>query len=201
VTTANKITIARILLIPVFVGCAMYYGEGLRTGRPQEVWRIAAIVAFGLASVSDGIDGYLARNFGQRTRLGSILDPIADKGLLLSAIITLSLVDWKPNFPLWFPVLVIARDVLTISGAFLVNHLAGPLELRAHWTGKWATVWQMIAIGWLMLRLHEYTGIPLLVPTIIAASFVLLSGILYLAEGLRQIHAAGHTDPADESKN
>ncbi|MBP7951323.1 MAG: CDP-diacylglycerol--glycerol-3-phosphate 3-phosphatidyltransferase [Verrucomicrobiales bacterium] len=190
--TANKITIARILLIPVFVGCAMDYGKSVQAGEPNEWSRVLAIVVFGVASVSDGVDGYIARHFNQKTRLGGILDPIADKGLLLAAIITLSLVDWKPNFPLWFPVLVIARDTLSIAGSLLVNHLAGKVEIRPHWSGKCATVFQMIAIGWLMLRGDSLTGIPLLVPTILAGVFVCVSGFIYLADGLRQLHATEH---------
>lgn len=195
VTTANKITISRILLIPVFVGCAMYYGKSVEEGDAAEAWRVAAIVVFGLASVSDGLDGFIARHYNQRSRLGSILDPIADKGLLLSAIITLSLVNWKPNFPLWFPVLVIGRDALAIGGTFLINHLAGRVELRPHWTGKCATVLIMIAIGWVMLRLDGVTGVPLWIPIALAGTFVTLSGFIYLADGLRQLHATGHAHP------
>jgi len=84
-TTANKITILRILLIPFFVVELIYY---IRTGR--EVFRVAAIVSFLLASVLDGVDGYIARHFHQISELGKILDPLADKSLLVSAIVTLS---------------------------------------------------------------------------------------------------------------
>lgn len=200
-TTANKITVARILLIPVFVGCAMYYGKSVQEGAPEEPWRIVSIVVFGFASISDAVDGYIARHCNQRSRLGAILDPIADKGLLLAAIITLSLTNWKPNFPLWFPVLVIARDTLAIAGAFLINHLAGHVTIRPHWSGKFATVFQMVALGWLMLRLEPATGLPLLLPTITAGFFVLLSGFIYLADGLRQLHATAHAHPETPKEN
>ena len=115
-TTANKITIVRILLIPAFVTMAIYYGQSVQRGEPQEWQRYAAIIIFLVAAVSDGLDGYIARRYNQRSTLGVILDPIADKGLLLSGIITLSISNWSESnpelrqFPVWFPVLVITRD-------------------------------------------------------------------------------------------
>ncbi|MGZ5504460.1 MAG: CDP-alcohol phosphatidyltransferase family protein, partial [Chthoniobacterales bacterium] len=82
-TTANKITIVRILLIPAFVTMAIYYGQSVQAGEPAEWMRFTAIAIFLIAAVSDGLDGYVARRYNQRSRLGVILDPIADKGLLL----------------------------------------------------------------------------------------------------------------------
>src|SRR5436853_4953740 len=93
-TTANKITVVRILMIPAFVTMAIYYGESIQAGSPLEWQRYAAIAIFLLAAVSDGLDGYVARHYNQRSSLGVILDPIADKGLLLSGIITLSITRW-----------------------------------------------------------------------------------------------------------
>jgi len=99
VTTANKITLVRIAMIPVFVALAIYYGESVRRGAPLEWQRFAAIIVFLLAAASDGLDGYVARHYNQRSRLGVILDPIADKGLLLSGIITLSITNWSQSDP------------------------------------------------------------------------------------------------------
>ncbi|MEP6975013.1 MAG: CDP-alcohol phosphatidyltransferase family protein, partial [Spartobacteria bacterium] len=93
-TTANKITLVRILMIPAFVLMAIYYGESIKRGEPEEWQRFAAIIIFLVAAASDGLDGYIARRYNQRSALGVILDPIADKGLLLSAIITLSISNW-----------------------------------------------------------------------------------------------------------
>ena len=98
-TTANKITVVRILMIPAFVTMAIYYGESVKRGQPLEWQRFAAIAIFILAAVSDGLDGYVARHYNQRSTLGVILDPIADKGLLLSGIITLSLTSWSEIEP------------------------------------------------------------------------------------------------------
>src|SRR5436305_6596923 len=128
-TTANKITLVRIAMIPVFVALAIYYGESVRRGDPQEWQRFTAIIVFLEAAVSDGLDGYVARRYNQRSELGVILDPIADKGLLLSGIITLSISNWSeidPNygkFPAWFPVLVITRDVVIMIGSAVLHIL------------------------------------------------------------------------------
>ena len=86
-TTANKITLVRILMIPAFVLMALYYGESIKRGQPEEWQRYTAIMIFLVAAVSDGLDGYIARRYNQKSALGVILDPIADKGLLLSGII------------------------------------------------------------------------------------------------------------------
>src|SRR5882757_3591042 len=80
-TTANKITIFRILLIPFFVIEVLYY---MKTG--NETHRFTAMLAFGVAAVCDGLDGYIARHHNQRSELGAILDPLADKLLLVSGI-------------------------------------------------------------------------------------------------------------------
>ena len=93
-TLANKITIVRILLIPVFVLFAVYYGKSVELGQPETWQRWAAIITFIVAAGTDGVDGWVARRFKQRSPLGAVLDPIADKGLLLAAIITLSLSKW-----------------------------------------------------------------------------------------------------------
>ena len=86
-------------MIPVFVTLAIYYGQSIQRGAPLEWQRFAAIIVFLLAAASDGLDGYVARRYKQRSALGAILDPIADKGLLLSGIITLSITNWSQSDP------------------------------------------------------------------------------------------------------
>ena len=144
-TTANKITIVRILMIPAFVTMAIYYGESVKRGQPLEWQRFVAIVIFILAAVSDGLDGYVARHYNQRSSLGVVLDPIADKGLLLSGIITLSISNWSEmdpdygSFPTWFPVLVISRDAILFVGAGVLYLLIEKVHVKPNWTGKVAT--------------------------------------------------------------
>jgi CDP-diacylglycerol--glycerol-3-phosphate 3-phosphatidyltransferase len=197
-TTANKITLVRILMIPAFVTMAIYYGESIKRGDPLEWQRYAAIIIFILAAVSDGLDGYVARRYNQRSTLGVYLDPIADKGLLLSGIITLSISNWSESapgygrFPAWFPVLVISRDAVILVGTMILYLLNGKVHVKPNWTGKVATVLQMIAIGWVMLQLRF---IPLLYVVVVAGVFTLISGIVYVTVGVRQLQAEGHAHP------
>src|SRR5213078_4506519 len=194
-TTANKITIVRILMIPAFVTMAIYYGQSIQRGAPLEWQRYTAIVIFLVAAASDGLDGYVARRYKQRSTLGVYLDPIADKGLLLSGIITLSISNWSEadpdygRFPAWFPVLVISRDAILFVGAAVLYLLIGKVHVKPNWTGKVATVLQMIAIGWVMLQLRL---LPLLYVVVAAGFFTLISGIVYMTDGVRQLQAAGH---------
>jgi cardiolipin synthase len=196
-TTANKITVIRILMIPVFVTLAIYYGESIQEGNPQDWMRFTAIAVFLLAALSDGLDGYVARRYNQRSSLGVILDPIADKGLLLSGVITLSISNWSqvdPNygkFPAWFPVLVITRDAVILIGSALLHVLNGKVRVRPSWTGKVATVLQMAAIAWVMLQMR----IPRLLYVVFAAGFfTLISGVIYVRDGVRQLTAEGHAN-------
>ncbi len=196
-TTANKITIIRICLIPAFVTMAIYYGQSVQSGDPQEWMRFTAISLFLVAAVSDGLDGYVARHYNQRSRLGIILDPIADKGLLLSAIITLSISNWSEvdphygRFPIWFPVLVITRDVVIVVGSVVLHLLNGTVSVRPSWTGKVATVLQMVAIAWVMLQLRI---LPMPYIVIAAGLFTFISGVIYVMDGVRQLQAEGHAN-------
>lgn len=196
-TTANKITIVRILLIPAFVTMAIYYGQSVERGEPLEWQRFAAIIIFLVAAVSDGLDGYVARRYNQRSTLGVILDPIADKGLLLSAIITLSISNWSDvdpeygRFPAWFPVLVITRDVVILVGSAVLHLLNGRVKVRTSWTGKVATVLQMAAIAWVMLQLRF---LPVVYIVGAAGLFTFVSGVIYVMDGVRQLQAEGHAN-------
>jgi cardiolipin synthase (CMP-forming) len=190
-TTANKITIARILMIPVFVAMAIYYGRGVQRGHPEEWQRAAA---------SDGLDGYIARRYNQRSRLGLILDPIADKGLLLTGIITLTFSNWHYEFPLWFPILVISRDVVVVTGSLLLHYHNGKVQVRPSLIGKIATALQMAALVAAMLQVNR-PGLPLdprfswMDSLVVAAGiFTFISGIGYVLDGIRQLQAGEHAN-------
>lgn len=196
-TTANKITLVRILMIPAFVTMAIYYGQSIQRGQPLEWQRFAAIFLFLIAAVSDGLDGYVARRYNQRSSLGVVLDPIADKGLLLSGIITLSISNWSEidpeygRFPAWFPVLVISRDAVIVVGTAVLYFLVGKVKVRPSWTGKVATVLQMAAIAWVMLQVRVF---PVIWVVAAAGVFTLISGIIYVLDGVRQLQAEGHAE-------
>ncbi len=185
-TLANIITISRIGMIPCFVLVVMYYAEGVKMGIPQEWQRWLAIVLFAMTAITDGVDGYVARRFNQRTRFGALLDPIADKALLLSSLLLLS---WNPGeafdqLPLWFPVLVISRDIIVVLGVTLVFIMDREVDIQPHWTGKAATVFQMVTIGMVLLKTPIlYWQIPLWV----GGMCTLISGAIYVARGSRKL--------------
>ncbi|SRR5581483_2160549 len=204
-TTANKITVTRILLIPLFVMMAIYYGKSVESKQPHAWQHIAAVAIFILAAASDGIDGYIARRYNQRSALGVVLDPIADKGLLLAAIITLSFSNWTYEFPLWFPVLVITRDVVILVGSAILHYLIGNVHVQPSWMGKAATALQMLAISFTLLQLdffvktvtfanQSYELHFLDIPVALAGFFTLISGIGYVMSGIRQLQAGGHAN-------
>jgi CDP-diacylglycerol--glycerol-3-phosphate 3-phosphatidyltransferase/cardiolipin synthase len=189
-TFATKITVFRILLIPVFITLANYYGESIKSGSPAEAWRWAAIGTFIVASFSDALDGFIARRFNQQSRLGTILDPIADKGLLLAAVITLTLSQWPVRFPIWFPALVISKEGVTVGGAFIVNHLVGDVRIHPHWTGKACTFFQMLAVCWVML------AAPFAIyPIALAGIFTVIAGAVYVMDGAHQLSRTNHAEP------
>jgi CDP-diacylglycerol--glycerol-3-phosphate 3-phosphatidyltransferase len=202
-TTANKITLLRILLTPIFATMAVYYGRGVHAGTPQEWMRWTAIGLFVLAAASDGLDGYIARRYNQKSALGVILDPIADKGLLLTGIVTLSFSNWSREFPLWFPIVVISRDLIVLAGAVTLRLLSDNVAIRPNWSGKAATAFQMAAISLAMLQPSLLAApVPGLagqlysdLPPILAGFFTVLSGTQYVVAGIRNAHAAGHGDP------
>ncbi len=193
-TLPNQITIGRILLIPVFVLLAVYYGQSVTALEPNEILRWSAIAVFLVAAVSDGVDGWMARYFRLKSPLGAILDPIADKGLMVAAIITLSVSNWNRSLPLWFPILVIARDVMILFGCGLIRFLNGDLDVRPSWMGKVTTFFQMLAIAVVLLQWRYYNVVVLL-----AGAATLMSGIGYMLDGVRLLRAGGHDRPLHSS--
>src|SRR5436190_9037573 len=124
-TTANKITILRILLIPFFVVEVLYY---VKNG--DEMHRILALLCFAVAAICDGVDGYIARRYNQRSELGAILDLLADKLLLVSGIVVLSF-DHRPyleTVPLWLTGTIIGRDILLLIGLVVIQLMVGKLK-------------------------------------------------------------------------
>ena len=193
-TLANRITVFRLLLIPVFVHFAGRYGQSVSAGVPVESLRITAVWVFLIAALSDLADGWIARRYNQSTRLGSVLDPLADKGLMFSAIITLTVTGWSEQhrFPVWFPVLAILRDVLSALGAWAIHARHGRVCVRPHWTGKVCNVTQIIAVAWVMLRLEF---LPPIVAFRVAAFFTVVSGAFHLTDGAIQFIKGPHPQP------
>jgi len=178
-TTATKVTVLRILLVPFFVVQMLYYE---RTG--EEWHRFLAIISFALAALSDALDGYLARRYNQGSELGALLDPLADKLLLVSALILLTF-DKRPhlpNLPLWLAGIVIGRDAIQALGFGVLHYTLGKVPVRPRLIGKAATLFQMVTVVWALLK-WPAAG---LTPLAIAAAFcTAVSGIVYVLDGMK----------------
>lgn len=183
-TLASKITVTRLLLVPVFAFFGIYYGHSIESGSPDESLRWIALGIFITASASDALDGWIARRFNQRSKFGAFMDPLADKTLLLTGVTVLSCVDWGPDgwrLPAWFTALVVARDCLIIFGLWYLHAHHYKLHFAPHWIGKVSTVTQMIAIGWVMLRVVPLSPVY---PAILAGIFTVWSAFIYVNQGL-----------------
>ena len=200
-TIANRITIARILMVPVFIFLVLYYNEGAREGESSEYLRWTATVVFATACLTDALDGYIARARHERSRLGAILDPLADKMLLLSGLILLSIPVHDPSgrhvlpayIPLWYLLLVITRDGLLIAGTLVINVAVGHVEVGPRYIGKAATVFQMALILWVLLGGAPHPFRYLLWA---AAACTFVSMVLFVVDGVRQLEKAHvHEEP------
>lgn len=175
ITIPNLLTFLRMALIPVFA-ILLYYG--------QSGW---ALFVFFIAGVSDGIDGFIARRFNQESELGTILDPIADKLLMTTAFIILTLPHIFPPtrhlpVPFWVTAAVIGRDVLIIvvaAAIFVITNFRG---FRPSWLGKASTVVQIFAVGLVLIAaIFPSLGgfyLPTVYTTVFA--FALFSGVHYI---------------------
>lgn len=177
VTVPNMLTIFRMVLIPVFVTLIFYQ---------RFVWALAVFV---IAGVTDGLDGLLARRFDQRSQLGTILDPIADKLMLVTAFVVLSLKSVFPQplpghlpIPFWVTVAVISRDVFIVVGAAAINIMTGFRGFRPSLLGKINTAVQIIGIAAIMFAASFPYGTGYYLPTIYLTvfTFAVFSGLHYV---------------------
>jgi cardiolipin synthase len=178
---ANRITIARVLLIPFFVASLFYYN------RESELLRFIPAILFGIATATDAIDGFIARVLKQKTQLGTILDPIADKLLLTSAFICLSIVENLPSFfriPPWVTIIVISRDIIIVLGFVIIYHInKGSVEVRPTPVGKITTFFQMATVVCVLLQCG-YSAVF----WSIAVFFTVVSGVHYVVIGSRMLN-------------
>lgn len=197
---ANKITVARLVLVPVFVGCVIAHSNAITGLDPDWTWRFTAIGVFAIATLSDFFDGWVARRFHQKSLLGTTLDPIADKLLMLSAIFTLAVTPWEHGFPVWFVVLVFVREAIILLGIAFMYGFLRKIEMGPHWISKAATALQMACVVWILIDFRH--SAPELVWLIrVTAVFMVISTAIYVREGIRQFAEAkqAKAEPGAES--
>jgi cardiolipin synthase (CMP-forming) len=166
----NILTVLRILVTPLFVIFLIRNQHGY------------ALLVFAFAGVSDGLDGLIARWLNQRSDLGAVLDPIADKLLLTAAYITLGILK---DIPGWLAVLVISRDVLIVTGIAVLTFANIPFDIRPSLVSKCTTVFQILMIGVSLLDL-DFSGAQTLQLALgwMTAGMTVLSGLHYTYLGL-----------------
>lgn len=170
---ANKISIARIILIPFFIASIVYARLDI------------ALIIFIFAVISDGADGFIARTLDQKTELGTMLDPLADKLLLLSAYVCLSLVNTIPSWlkmPPYVPIIIISRDVIIVMGSIVIYLIRGELNISPSAVGKITTFFQMITIVSVLAQ-YKYSNIVWNTAIILT----IISGIDYIIKGSRTL--------------
>lgn len=172
-TIPNLISFLRMALIPVFASLLFYGYGGL------------ALAVFLIAGASDGLDGFIARRFKQESELGTIIDPIADKLLMTTAFIILTMPNvMQPArhlpIPFWVTAAVIGRDVLIVTVAGAINVMTGFRGFRPSWLGKASTFVQVVAVG--LILLSPVVGYSFYLPTVYTtvAFFAVVSGIHYI---------------------
>lgn len=194
-TIANQVTVGRILLVPFFVIQVLYYE---RTG--DEWHRLAALLTFALATLTDALDGYLARRYHQYTELGALLDPVADKILLVSALVLLTFDKGThlPNLPLWLAGTVIGRDAVQAIGLAVTHYTVGKVPIRPRLVGKAATLLLMVTVIWALLK---WDAGWLRWLAISAAVCTGISGVLYVLDGMKLLSASPDSAPKAESSS
>ena len=173
ITVPNLLTFLRMALIPVFASLLFYGNSG---------W---ALIVFLVAGISDGVDGFVARRFNQESELGTILDPIADKLLMTTAFVVLTLPNvFSPvrhlPVPFWVTAAVIGRDVLIVAVAGAINIMTGFHGFKPSWLGKLSTFVQVLAVG--LILLAAVFGYSFYLPTVylIVVLLAFISGFQYI---------------------
>jgi len=175
VNIPNLITTLRGLSVPVFIMAIHYSKPDL------------ALLIFLLASISDAVDGFLARRLNQVTRVGVIIDPIADKALIDSGFLMLSFN--KHVIPVWLSILVISRDAFIVVGAWLLTAFGKIEKVKPDLVGKLTAFLQFATILLSLVYMDAGFGEKLLRGTfILTGTFTALSGVDYAFKGIKELN-------------
>jgi cardiolipin synthase len=180
ITPANQITLLRMLLIPAFVILVVYGHLG---------W---ALIVFAVAGITDALDGLIARRSGQKSNLGAWLDPMADKLLLVSTFIVLTMpgLGLTNRLPIWLTVLIISRDIGIVLTVAIVNLAVGRKTFKPSFYGKAATaVYIVTAIVAMYFNYRGYHSLLFDVLVYLSLALTLLSGFHYVWHAARIIES------------
>jgi cardiolipin synthase len=163
----NLITLMRMLLVYPTIALMLSGRYG------------AALILFAIAGASDGLDGFLAKHYHWQSRLGSFLDPLADKLLLITSFMALA---WLNLVPLWLTVVVVLRDLIILAGAIAYYLLHEPFDGQPHWTSKVSTFLQLLLVLMILFDLSIQPMPPIVLPSLIWLVLLssLGSGFIYI---------------------
>ena len=173
----NILSLARLLLTPVFVVSVIYHTQG------SVFLSNLPLIVFLIAIITDTVDGFIARRYNQITSFGILLDPLADKFLLIVSFTALSFVTYGPagpRIPPWVLIIVLTRDFFILTGAAIIYFIFGYVEFKPSVLGKITTFFQMMTITSVLLQ-FKYSYVV----WNSAAVLTVISGIDYTVKGSR----------------
>ena len=184
-TIPTYITLFRMILVPVYGHFLLEYGFSRVDGEPDGMLRFWCCALFAIASISDALDGIIAKKWKMESQLGAYLDPFADKMLLITSIVFMAQYSsWWWQLPIWFMVIIVLRDLMIIYGVWLLKTKKRPIYFRPHWTGKWCTCLQIAVISCYLLQWVTLG----FVTSVLASVFTVWSGIVYCRHGWSLLH-------------
>jgi len=165
----------RIVIVPILITTIIYNQY------------LYALFLFVIAAVTDLLDGLFARLTNQKTALGTFLDPLADKFLLMSSFILFSAYGWIPK---WFAVLVISRDIIVVIGCFLLYMITNTLKVEPVFLGKVAIAFQLFILAYVLLNINMIILPPVHeIFFILSATLTAVSGFQYIYKGFKLTNA------------
>ncbi|GAB4542211.1 MAG: CDP-alcohol phosphatidyltransferase family protein [Thermodesulfovibrionia bacterium] len=173
----NILTMTRILLLPFFATSLIYNGY------------LYALIIFIMAGITDILDGYIARMKRQVSELGTILDPVADKFIIITSFILMTV---NGIIPKWLTIVVISRDVIVITGVIILYFVINQMKVEPSILGKISNILQYLLIGLVLLTIN-IKGKPIIpnIYLILVAVFATISGIQYIYKGLKTVESEG----------
>jgi cardiolipin synthase len=180
-TIPNIITIGRFVLVPAIILALLYQAFAV------------AFACFAIAGLSDAVDGYIARQFNQRSEIGAWIDPMADKTLLVSAFVTLGLLG---AIPVWLVVIAVSRDILIVGGVVLQSLLGDPIAMKPLFVSKANTTAQITLVAFVLAGLAFGVDAPQVLQLMVwlTALLTVVSGAAYLVTWLRFVEPTKRDD-------
>ena len=191
----TKITALRILLTPIIIFIIFHYNQSIREHDFQSPYLYILLIVFSIAIVTDALDGYISRKLNLISRIGTFLDPIADKILIFGTSVGLTFIDCGNPLPIYYTTLMFAREVIQISGAISIGSIAGDIKIKHQLIGKFTTIMQVLIIYFsLLIKSASF----IFYFSLLTSFFAIGSAILYIHNGLIQLPSNPDATPTKQ---